>query len=129
MTYRMTFLATTPGPIPPQRRQPGQYGAPDSPIRDDFPDGPAGADAYVLAWKIWLQQQADGRLTRGEAQIRAELYAEVFDVPVLAAAALTLHQLRQFAKFDPAIRALIIAAILKPVTDRDFSTHGDIAAG
>jgi hypothetical protein len=112
MTYRLTFRAAPTGPIPPQRRQPGRNGAPDSPIRDDFPDGPVGADAYVLAWNIWLQQQADGMLTRAERRVRAELYAELFDVPYEIAERFDLSRLRLLSLMHPEVKAAAIAALV-----------------
>lgn len=110
MKYSMTFQVTSPGPIPPQRREPGRHGAPDSPIRADFPDGPEGAKAYVVAWGAWLQQMADGVLTPAERDVRAALYAEMFDVPVQVAASLTLSHLRHVAALDPDMRSIVVAA-------------------
>jgi hypothetical protein len=110
MKYSMTFRVVSPGPIPPQRREPGQHGAPDSPIRADFPDGPEGAKAYVVAWRAWLHQSADGVLTPAERDVRAALYAEMFDVPVQVARHWPLRQLQHFATLDPDLRAIVLAA-------------------
>ena len=112
MTYRLTFFAAPSGPIPPQRRQPGRHGAPDSPIRDDFPEGRAGADAYVLAWNIWLQQQADGVLTKAERKVRAELYAEIFAVPYEIAERFDLSRLRLLSLMHPEVKAAVVDALL-----------------
>ena len=111
MTYRLTFLAVPTDSVPLQRRQPGSHGAPDSPIRDDFPEDPAGADAYVLAWKIWLQQQADGVLTKAERRVRANLYADMFAVPFEIAYNLTLRQLQGINSLSPADRRVVLAAL------------------
>jgi hypothetical protein len=98
--------------FPPQHRAKGSHGAPDSPIRDDFPHDRAGADAYVLAWKIWLQQQADGVLTKAERRVRAELYADIFDVPYEIAESFNLPRLRMLNAMNPEMRRRVLDALV-----------------
>jgi hypothetical protein len=110
-SYSLTFFAAPSGPFPPQQRQAGSHGAPDSPIRDDFPPTPEGGRAYVVAWRAWQKQSADGVLTRAEREVRAELYADLFDVPVHVARGLTLRQLRHINTLDSDIRSIVVGAI------------------
>lgn len=111
MSYELHFTLGAPGPFPPQRREPGRNGAPDSPIRADFPDGPEGGRAYVVAWHAWLRMIADGTLTRAERAVRAQLYAQLFDVPANVAEMLTLTQLRMVATYDPDTRRTVLDAL------------------
>jgi hypothetical protein len=109
MTYSFTFTAAIdPGyAIPPQPRVPGRNGAPDSPIRADFPDGPAGATAYVQAWHIWQMQIADGAMTSAERAERARTLGELFGFGAEVASRMSLAQLRAVAAMTPANRELV----------------------
>lgn len=116
MNYELRFNLSTPGPFPPQQRSAGRNGAPDSPTRDDFPDGPDGARAYVIAWNAWLRMIADGVLTRAERAVRAQLYAQLFAVPADVADMLTLTQLRTIATYDPEMRRTVLDALRQAAT-------------
>lgn len=108
--YQFEGTASAAGPIPPQQRMPGWHGAPDSPIRADFPDGPQGAADYVTAWRAWLQMCDDGRLTAREADVRATVLAEHFGVPAGLARMQSLDRLRWWASRDADERERLIQA-------------------
>jgi hypothetical protein len=123
MRYELTFRAAPSGPFPPERRTPGRNGAPDSPIRADFPDGPEGGRAYLVAWYAWRRQIEDGHLTRAEESVRADLYAKIFEVPKDVARIMNLAQLRHLSTLDPYVRSLFLAALLEqPLPRRDQAT-------
>lgn len=110
--YHLTFTGQAAGPIRPivQRREPGRNGAPPSPIRADFPDGPQGARDYVVAWKAWLQMGRDGLLTRAERDVRSTFLAEHYGLPVGLVDLWGLDKIRQVASLPAENRAVLLRA-------------------